>query len=448
MTVSTARKCTGRFGLCLIALLLGLATAAPEARASAKSDAVAKEQQALEQKRAREAELEELNRSITLGQTRLQEITREIRGLDRDRETLNSELIRAGERMKRLESQLLATEGRLARHRVNEDAVRVSLNERRDVLAEVLGALQRIGHRPPPALAVRPQDALSAVRSAILLNAVMPEIRVEAEALASDLAELSRLRGEIEAERNRYKLGATQLAEEQTKVKLLLEKKRQDRERSATQLAAEKAKAEALAAKATSLKELLATLQSEISSAKLAAEAAKKAEEQQLINPAAGDPFSDPGRLAPKVAFAKAKGLLPLPLSGTVVQEFGSDDGFGGTTKGALLISRPKAQVTSPADGWVAFAGEYRSYGQMVILNVGDDYLLLLAGMDEIDVELGQFVLAGEPIARMGEKRLASAATLNISSEAPVLYLEFRKDGKAIDPTPWWASADNKKVRG
>ncbi|MDD7909821.1 peptidoglycan DD-metalloendopeptidase family protein [Pseudovibrio exalbescens] len=407
------------------------------------------EEKAQQKRHDRERELRDVTRDISISEERLEQINRTMRALDRDRKSLNEELIRTGERMKTLESQLNATERRLARHQVNEDAVRASLNERRGTLAEVLAALQRIGHRPPPAMAVRPRDALAAVRSAILLNAVMPDVRIEAEALASDLAELTRLRSSIQEEYDRIRAGATKLAEEQHKVELLLAEKQQQRTQSAQMLDAERKRAEELAAKATSLKQLLANLENEVSSARNAAEAARRSDRQHAEGRRGyADPFSDPGRLSPQIPFADAKGFLPRPVSGTLLQDYGVADGFGNKTNGQSYVTRANAQITAPADGWVAYAGDFRSYGQLIILNAGNGHHILLAGMDQINVELGQFVLAGEPVARMGDTRVASVANLNFGSEQPVLYVEFRKDGTAIDPKPWWSNADNEKVRG
>jgi septal ring factor EnvC (AmiA/AmiB activator) len=82
-----------------------------------------------------------------------------------------------------------------------------------------------------------------------------------------------------------------------------------------------------------------------------------------------------------------------------------------------------------------------------VIHNVGGGYPVLLAGMDRISVDLGQFVLAGEPVALMGNGSQI-AAILATSSSQPVLYIEFRKDGTPVDPGPWWAAGEGEKVRG
>ena len=119
-------------------------------------------------------------------------------------------------------------------------------------------------------------------------------------------------------------------------------------------------------------------MENELAGAKQAAEEARKADaarqtaEAETGNqPSNVSPFSDPGRLAPAMAFADAKGLLPMPVAGTIVRSYGSPDGFGGTEKGLLVATRPHAIVAAPDDGWVAFSGPYRSYGQLLIINAG-----------------------------------------------------------------------------
>lgn len=400
-------------------------------------------------KQAREAELAALSRDIELSTDAQGTIEREIALIDRDRETLNARIISTADSVKRIETDLTDTERRLGTLGENEDAIRQSLNARRGVLAEVLAGLQKLGRRPPPALAVRPDDALSAVRTAILLNAVMPELKLETEALAADLAELSRLRTSIAAEKDRLRGDALRLVEEQSRLELLLSAKRKEREATAQNLAAEKQKAQELAEKAASLKELIADIEKEIVSAQKAAEEARLAALNKANTPAdKANPFSDAGRLAPAVAFVDVQGKLPFPVSGALLRDYGEEDEFGNLTEGQSISSRVGSTVTSPADGWVVYAGPFRSFGQLLILNMGDGYHVLLAGMDRIDAELGQFVLAGEPVGVMGTTKWASASTIGLGSTQPVLYVEFRKDGRAIDPAPWWESTEKEKARG
>jgi septal ring factor EnvC (AmiA/AmiB activator) len=89
----------------------------------------------------------------------------------------------------------------------------------------------------------------------------------------------------------------------------------------------------------------------------------------------------------------------------------------------------------------------FRNYGQLLILDAGGGYHVLLAGMDKISVDQGQFVVTGEPVAVMGGGMQAPAAFTS-GSGRPVLYVEFRKDGTPVDPGPWWAKNEGEKVRG
>jgi septal ring factor EnvC (AmiA/AmiB activator) len=134
-------------------------------------------------------------------------------------------------------------------------------------------------------------------------------------------------------------------------------------------------------------------------------------------------------------------------VNGTRIRDFGAPDRLGGTEKGLSIATRPAAQVTAPCDGWVVYAAAFRNYGQVLILNAGGGYHVVLAGMDRISVNVGQFVLTGEPVAVMGGG-LQMAGTLASGSNKAVLYVEFRKGGTPFDPSPWWATGKGEKVRG
>jgi len=149
------------------------------------------------------------------------------------------------------------------------------------------------------------------------------------------------------------------------------------------------------------------------------------------------------GRLKPAVPFHLAKARLPLPAQGKRVLSFGERTQYGGTSKGMVLATRHGAQVTAPSDGWVVYAGAFRTYGQLLIINAGAGYHILLAGLSQIDVQIGQFVLAAEPVGTMTQ----AANAAGTKDSTPVLYVEFRKDGQPVDPDPWWAQGQQ-KVQG
>ena len=369
-------------------------------------------------------------------------IKREIEQIGADRRKLNQDLIDTAGRIRGVEAQVAATETRLKALDGNELGIRKSLEGRRAVIGEVLAALQRIGHRPPPALIASPEDALQSVRTAMLLGAVLPEMRHEVEALASDLTNLLDVRKKIAGERDRLKTEVASLGDERTRMTALVgERQKQQAEREKA-LNAERARASQLAHQVDNLKDLIAKLEQGLDPATRAAREAGRGDKRSAMSA-----LRDPGRLAPAVSFASLRGQVPIPVNGVKLKEFGVPDGVGGVEKGVSIATRAGAQVTAPADGWVVYAGPFRSYGQLLILNAGNGYHILLAGMERISVDLGQFVLTGEPVAVMGNGSHI-AAILATGSSQPVLYIEFRKDGIPVDPGPWWAAGEGEKVRG
>ena len=370
-------------------------------------------------------------------------LKREIEQIGADRRKLNQDLIDTAARLRGVEGKIAATEARLKPLDDNERSIRKSLDGRRAVIGEVLAALQRIGHRPPPALIASPEDALQSVRTAMVLGAVLPEMRHEVEALASDLGELLNVRKKIDAEREQLKTEVASLGAERSRMGALIEERQKQQTEREKALEAERARAGDLARQVDNLKDLIAKLEQGL-------DAATRATREAVRPPDSRTAFAalhDPGRLAPAVTFSSLRGHIPIPVNGVKLKDFGAPDGIGSVEKGLSIATRAGAQVTAPADGWVVYAGQFRSYGQLLILNVGGGYHVLLAGMDRISVDLGQFVLTGEPVAMMGSGSHI-AAILATGSSQPVLYIEFRKDGIPVDPGPWWAAGEGEKVRG
>lgn len=393
----------------------------------------------------RDKELE----SVRAEQKRATETEKKLRSeidrLGEDRRKLNQTMIETAARIRTAEQDITAIESRLDLLDNTERGINGSLEGRREVIAQILAALQRIGRNPPPALLVRPEDVLQSLRTAILLGAVLPELRKEADVLAADLADLVRVRTEAAAERTRRATDLATLSEQRTRMSLLIEERQRRLAEVETELSASRRRAMQLSLQVDNLKDLIARLEANLDSSERAARTGEEVRQPDGRSNLAA--LKDPGRLSPAIGFASAKGMLPLPVNGTRTREFGASDSFGGTYKGMSITARPAAQVTAPCDGWVVYAAPYRSYGQLLILNAGGGYHVLLAGMDKISVDLGQFVLTGEPVGVMGsgEERLAGFGT---GGSRPVLYIEFRKDGLPVDPSPWWATNNSEKVRG
>jgi len=374
----------------------------------------------------------------------------EIAALGADRRALSQQLIDTAARVRDVEANIEATQARLKPLDEREHIFKTSLDERRTVIVEILAALQRIGRQPPPALMVRPEDALQAVRTAIMLGAVVPEMRTQADALAGDLAELLRVRKDIDGENAKLSRDLATLAHEQLRLNMLIDERQQKQTAVEQTLDAQRQRAADLAHQVDNLKDLIAKLEQGLDSATRQTRLNSRAIEEDATRPDLAA-LKDPGRLTPAVAFAANRGHLRLPVNGSRIREFGASDGAGGTQKGLSIATRSGAEITAPCDGWVVYAGPFRSYGQLLILNAGGGYHVLLAGMERISVDLGQFVLTGEPVAVMGAvlgggSQVSTAVTAG--AKQPVLYVEFRKDGTPIDPSPWWAANEGEKVRG
>lgn len=441
-------------GLTRFTVLLACAVCGPAWFALAEDDISRDEAQ----KRLNETEQE-----LHTSREQEQGLAQDIAALAEERARLNRELIEAASRVQASEAKLSETEGKLAELTDQVNVIRTSITERKTAIVKMLSAMQRIGRTPPPALVTRRDDALAMVRSAMLLAEVFPELKYQADNLSHELDGLVSLENGIREQRDAEKAETDRLAEDRTHADQLLEEKRIKLAQSQTALSQVRLAAQEQAAAVGNLSELIQKLDQQIAKAEvaqydaeLAAEQALRAKQQDQALAVAGNErvvelkpdstkvaFASPDRMKPAIPFDSAKGSLALPAQGKRLKRFGDADDAGGTVKGISLQTRPEARITAPSDGWVVYAGPFRSYGQLLILNTGGGYHVLLAGMSRIDASLGQFVLTGEPVAVMA----APGSQGRNENSRPVLYVEFRKDGKPIDPDPWWAAA-SEKVQG
>ena len=409
--------------------------------------------------------LDETEQQLQSSRAKEQGLTQGISTLTEERARLNTELIEAGNRVQASEAKLSETEAKLAELTDQVNVIKSSITERKETIVKMLMAMQRMGRTPPPALVTRRDDALAVVRSAMLLADVFPEIKYQADNLSHELDGMVSLETAIREQRDTEKQETDRLASEQAGLDRLCQEKKVKLAQGEAELAQVKQSTAEQAQAVTDLNELIDKLDAQIAKvevaqydAEVAAERALREREQAqaLATPANESvveikpestklAFASPDRMKPAMPFEAAKGSLRLPAAGRRTKHFGDAEPAGGTARGISLQTRKEARITAPSDGWVVYAGAFRSYGQLLIINAGGGYHVLLAGMSRIDVSLGQFVLAGEPIAMMGNSAAPSQG--GADSSRPVLYVEFRKDGRPIDPDPWWAEA-SEKVQG
>ena len=449
--------------------------------------------------------LEQSKTGLSTAESKAKALQSDLTEIDAERERLNMRLQETAALVQRSEAKLTSIEGRMSELEAQEMIVRGTLGQRHGQIAQLLAALQRMGRNPPPVLITRREDALKMVRSAMLLSSAFPELKGQALSLAQRLEDLVRVIGDIRTEGERLQAETDRLNEARTRLASLMDAKKLTLADRQSELAAVQTASAEYTKSVTDLTDLIAKFdqtvtektglgvyQNELKSSAATPSAASAitpvpvtendATGKLVVSETSPDPansgdvtkeshvaalsppprlkppivelapsqngigLGNPGRMRPAIPFAAAQTKLPLPVQGRRVLAFGERTQYGGQSKGIVVETRQAAQVIAPCDGWVVYAGEFRSYGQLLIINTGDGYHMLLAGMSQIDVQPGQFVLTSEPVGSMSGTPKTSPSS--VPSNAPVLYVELRKDGRPIDPDPWWVPVSQQKVQG
>lgn len=374
----------------------------------------------------------------------------------RAQEEASAKLVELGATARQQEAALAKTGARLDKLQSDNAKALLALARKRESLSKLLAGLQRLEQNPPPALVVAPDDVLRALRGAMMFGAVIPDLRRDMEELRDALKEVEAIRTALQAEKQKSAEALAALDSTRTSIAATVAERQAAAAAIVEALSGERAKSQALSAQAGTLKDLVAALErdrlAEAKRQKEEAEARARAEAERLARAEAERLAAEEARqkaqARPAIAFAKALGQLDYPVEGKLWRGFGADNGMDGKTSGIFLAAQAKAQVFSPVDGTVEFAGPFHSYDQLVIINAGDGYLVLLAGMHEITAGQGQSIRAGEPVGIMGDRpaKMLLAADLTTAA-SPVLYVEFRKRNEPVDPSPWWRGGGKEAMR-
>ncbi len=367
-------------------------------------------------------------------QAQATQISLELTRISKDMIASAKQIQNSEEKISRMESELETLRADLKKAEENfvvED----------DNLIKTLSALQNLALKPTEALFVQPLTPVEIIRSAMLLREAVPYLQENATRIREDLEKIENQKNLVEKQVARIIRQKKILENEHEQMKALVQRKSKIRNAVEIKSVKAKKKVERLASQANDLRDLLNKLEKQrqeklrrqeeerrrlaelkAAEARRAAEETKKLEEKQR---------ADLIKFKPEVInevgenFVKAKGHLLRPARGPVVTAYGEQMSKGVTSKGIIIKTRSQAQVISPYDGTVIFAGPFRGYGNLIIIEHGQGYLSLLAGLEEVDCELGQMLLAGEPVGQMPE------------SGDTRLYVELRKDNHPINPLTW-----------
>lgn len=307
-----------------------------------------------------------------------------------------------------LAKKLRSGEGRLAKlasKQAKLDAritdARTRIDENRDEIDALLHSLIRLSRTPPEAVVAMPGELRHTLQAAQLMTQLTGQLQSKTLALSktlkrlkSDELNLAETRANVQQQQSQLRASQKALQTKLVKQKAVYQKRNKES-------FAKKAK-QASIAKRTSkdVKQLVTKLEK------------KKAK-----------PTVSKG-----LPFSKQRGRLKLPVAGSITKRFGQKEGVDQTSHGYRLASASGSTVVSPASGEVMYTGPFLDYGNIVILRFDNGYHLLLAGLENINCSVGQKMRTGQPVGRLKGSNNAKAD----------LYMELRKNGKPIDPSPWF----------
>ncbi|MBR7159089.1 MAG: peptidoglycan DD-metalloendopeptidase family protein [Alphaproteobacteria bacterium] len=364
------------------------------------------------------SELKQVQKELEKQQQQKTEAAKKAKKLSEEVLATKKKIVGAARKVQEYESSLNQLESQMEDLEEEQDILKAKLDVKNRQLQKVLAGLQILAQRPTEALFVLPLSPQDTLRSALMLKGTVPAIEESAAELKKELILLSSLKAAIRAKRSQIKMAYVGLEEKNKQLTDLMKEKSSLQSRLMRQSEQAGKKARQLAGRAQDLVELLA---------KLEAERKRQEEEQRALKSITPQEQTPETVLATLKAFERSKGTLPFPVTGRISSKFGETVSSGLHSKGLTFTTRKGAQVISPYDGTVLFAGPFKGYGNLVIIEHAEGYHTLLSGIARMDVAEGQMLLAGEPVGTMGIKT------------SPELYMEMRKNGSPINPLPWLA---------
>lgn len=429
-----------------------------------------------------EQQRKDVNRTIDLRTGQQAVVKTRAARLEQDLNRLREELRKASNALRARTREAAAAEDAAAEAADAAEAAEAEIDLRRQELAALVGAMARLSLRPPEALAALQDGPAEAARASLAFKALLPEVERRIEAARQALEAVARLRQQHLERLQSANLAASALADERKALhKTVQEKRRLIRQnetqeenlgREVTKLADQARSLDSFISALTAREAAVASARQAIA-ARQAAETrryreelkrdrAKRARRQALARrpqptpepsnrrasiPA---PQSPPpqrvGREPPVAALSgpplnlsglagKQNDLAP-PVAGQIIARFGQGEGV--MSRGLVYAAVAGADVFAPFDGKIAYAGPFRGYGKVALIDHGRGYHTLLTGLDRIDVTVGDWVLGGEPLGALGQGVSRKAGRRGSGAGAPKLYVELRKNGEPVDPGPWF----------
>ena len=427
---------------------------------------------ALAQTESPQQTLKRVEQELQADKSRQRQLDQQSQSLQKELDDLRARLIGLAEEERAQENDLAELEDTLAKLEAEERERSAALEGERQQIAGLLAALQRLARIPPEAALARPEGPVDTLRSALLLRDTVPALRSRADALAGALTRLAETRETLETQHTRTLAARTALAERQNDLSKLVARREELSRQTEEERAQVAQRTTRLAGQATDLRQLMERIEAERRAAaeaaakreaerleaerreaerKLAArkEAERKLAEQRAAEQKAADQKAAQEKAAQEKAAERARAEAEfaaaqrapdaeavfggrMPAAGKVTVRYGESDRFGSTSRGITIQARPGGTVVAPQAGTIMFAGPFRGYGQILIVEHSNGYHSLIAGFGRIDTAVGRRVATGEPIGLMP------------ADGSPDLYFELRRHGQPINPQRGFGTPEGK----
>lgn len=404
----------------------------------------------------------QIDQSIKENMAQQKDLKQKTTLLESDLKNLKKNIIAIAEQVQEQEKQSYELEQRLEQLKTDKANLTQSLEKQKKSIADLLLAMERIKRLPPETLIARPDAPLQTAQAATVLSTILPELDRRSKKLRLDLEDLGRVESELTTKQERLSETLAQLKDDQAKLDALMKTHEKTLKSARAEMAKREQSIAELSKSANNIDELIKKVDARNRELEQQALAAQRLQEQKALEEAKararklqareqardqakalakkqapqGAQEGDFAEEEPMVAeapvrpkFSTQAALTPigpmgtgrLPVQGMVKIRYGESDEIGAISQGITIVSRPSSVVVAPFGGVVRYAGPFKKYGTIILMEHKNHYHSLVAGLGKIDAFVGQSVEAGEPLGRLPDY-------------SGRLYYELRLNGNPINP--------------
>lgn len=356
----------------------------------------------------KQEKLKEIESKVEAEKARQEELKAAAEKLEEDMKGLKTDLIDTTKTVQKNERNLQDIENKIDDLQKQKKELEDILKSKRVSLANLILALERIRRLPPETLIARPDAPLETAQAATVMGSILPEINKRANQLKEDLAKLSELEADLNEQKAEVETAMSKLKKDKSKMDRLVSDRSKALEDTKKKVAAKSIEIANLTKEAKDFRDLIKKLER------------KNREIDARTGNSTRSKNDDAG---------PALGTGRLPVSGIIKTRYGETDDIGATSQGIIFAARSGSVVVAPLGGVVRYAGSFRNYGKIVLIEHKNKFHSLVAGLGKVDTFVGQRVDAGEPIG-----------TLPDSSGR--LYYELRYQGDPVNPSKKFSKLD------